>query len=73
MSTEEILQKLGVKEDEYMNALGVSKQGTTIVLKHNPRDMFLNACNIDILAVWGGNMDLQPVVDEVGAVIYIVM
>ena len=33
--------------------------------------MFLNACDIDILALWGGNMDLQPVVDEIGAVMYV--
>ena len=48
MSTEEILHKLSVKEDEYINALSISKQGTSIVLKRNPRDIFLNACNIDI-------------------------
>ena len=34
----------------------------------NVEDAFTNACNIDILSLWGRNMDLQPVVDDIGAV-----
>ena len=27
--------------------------------------------NIDILALWGGNMDLQLVIDEIAATMYV--
>ena len=33
--------------------------------------MFLNACNHDILALWGANIDLQFVANEVATVMYV--
>ena len=72
MSLETILQNINVNLNEYTEALKVSHKGTNIILKRNVEDVFTNACNIDILSLWGGgNMDLQPVVDDVGAVMYV--
>ena len=71
MSLETILQNINVNLNEYTEALKVSHKGTNIILKCNVEDVFTNACNIDILSPWGGNMDLQPVVDDVGAVMYV--
>ena len=57
--------------NEYTEALKVSQKGTNVILKHNVEDVFTNACNVDILSLWGENMDLQPVVDDVEAVMCI--
>ena len=71
-SLETVLQNVNVNLNEYTEALKVSQKGTNIILKHNIEDVFTNACNVDILSLWGGgNMDLQPVVDDVGAVMYV--
>ena len=37
----------------------------------NPQDVFINACNHDILSLWGGNMDLQYVINEITTVKYV--
>ena len=71
MTIDSILQGIGVDINVYTNALQVSKRGTNIILKCNIQDVFINQCNRDILILWGGNMDLQPVIDEVAAVMYV--
>ena len=42
-----------------------------MIVKQNPQDIFLNSCNHDILHLRGANGDLQYVVDEVAAVMYV--
>ena len=44
-----------------------------LILKHNIQDTFINRVNIDILNLWGGNMDLQMAIDDVAAVVYVCM
>ena len=73
ISLETILQNINVNLNECSEALKVSHKGTDIILKHNVEDVFTNACNVDIVYLWGGNMDLQPVVDDIGAVMYVYM
>ena len=70
-SLESVLDIINVNLNEYTEALKVSQKGTNIILKCNGQDVFTNACNVDILSLWDGNMDLQPVVDDVGAVMYV--
>ena len=36
-----------------------------------PQDIFINACNHNILALWGGNVDLQYVINETTTVKYV--
>ena len=66
-----MLEVIGVDLDVYMNALQMLMKGTTLILKHNIQDAFINGVNSDILNLWGGNMDLQLVVDDVAAVMYV--
>ena len=54
-----MLEIIGVDLDDYINALQISMKGTTVILKCNIQDAFINGLNSDILALWGGNMDLQ--------------
>ena len=58
--------------NEYTEAIKVSQKGTNIILKCNIQDVFTNACNVDIYYPYGGETwDLQPVVDDIGAVMYV--
>ena len=70
-SLETVLKNVNVNLNEYMEALKFSQKGKNIILKCNIKDVFTYACNVDILSLWGGNMDLQLVVDGVGAVMYV--
>ena len=54
-----------------MDALKVSPHGQTIILKRNPCDTYINPCNLDILHLWGGNVDLQHVIDKIATIMYV--
>ena len=70
MSMQEMLELIGVDLDCYTKALQMLMKGTTLILKRNIQDAFINGVNIDILNLWGGNMDLQMVIDDVAPVMY---
>ena len=70
-SIEQVLQSLELNIETYLQSLKVSQCGTSVILKQNVQDVFVNACNSDILSLWGGNMDLQIVTDEITAVMYL--
>ena len=55
-SLETVLQNVNLNLNEYMEALKVSQKGTNIILKCNIEDVFTNACNVDILSLWGGEI-----------------
>ena len=40
-------------------------------MKRNPQDVFINACNQDILSLWRENVDLQYVINEIATVKYV--
>ena len=40
-------------------------------MQQNPQDVFINACNYNILSFWGENVDLQYVSNEIATVKYI--
>ena len=40
-------------------------------MKRNIQDVFINACNLDVLHLWGGNTDVQYVLNEIAAVMYV--
>ena len=71
MSIPALLEKINVNIDTYMAALKVSQRGPNIILRRNVDDAFLNACNHDILTLWGANIDLQFVANEVATVMYV--
>ena len=70
-STQEFLQDINLHVDTYMEALQISHRGPNIILKQNPQDVFINACNQDILSLWRGNVDLQYVINEITTVKYV--
>ena len=58
-------------DETYMDALKISQKGPNIILKKNPQDVFINACNHDILFLWRGNVNLQYVINEIATVKYV--
>ena len=71
VSIEDLFSRLNINAETYMNALQISHKGPNIILKHNPKDVFINACNCDILNLWGGNVNLQYVINETATVMYV--
>ena len=70
-STQEFLQDINLDVETYMDALQISQRGPNVILKQNPRDVFINSCNKDILSFWRGNVDLQYVINEIATVKYV--
>ena len=67
----ELLHDIGVSPDSYAEAIGVSARGPSVVLRRSPCDAYINSCNPDILQLWGANVDLQYVTNEVATVMYV--
>ena len=55
ITLDDILNNIGLDVDRYINALN---------LEMEPCDTYINPCNLDILHLWGGNIDLQHITDE---------
>ena len=70
-SINDLCEQSGVSTEAYMSALSVSSKGYNIILKHDPCDIYINPSNRNILHLWGGNTDLQYVIDEVATVMYV--
>ena len=68
---QEFLQDINLHVDKYMEALQISHRGTNIILKQNPQDVFINACNQDILSLWRRTVDLQYVINEIATAKYV--
>ena len=71
MSTKHFLEEINLDVETYMHALKISQRGTNIILKQNPQDLFINACNHDILSLWRENVHLQYVINEITTVKYV--
>ena len=70
ISTQQLLQDINIDIVTYLDALKISKKGPNVILQQNPQDIFINACNHNILSLWGGNVDLQYVINEIATVKY---
>ena len=57
--------------DTYMEALGVSNRGNTVVLKRTPEECKINNYNKDVILAWQANMDLQYVLNAYACVMYV--
>ena len=71
ISLDELLSQVNISVEEYTNNLKVAHRGKNVILKRNPSDVFTNGCNLEILKLWGGNIDFQFVIDEYTTVMYI--
>ena len=71
ITVNELLHDVGVSPDSYAESIKVTSRGPTVVLRRSPCDAYTNSCNPDILRLWGVNVDLQYVTNEVATVMYV--
>ena len=71
LSLDDLLADNGLHVDIYMDALKISQKRPNVILKSNIQDVFINACNLEVLHLWGDNTDLQYVLNEIAAVMYV--
>ena len=71
ISTQDFPQDINLDVVTYIDALKISKRGPNVILQLKPTKCFINACNHDILSLWGGNVDLQYVINEIATVKYV--
>ncbi|XP_078345269.1 uncharacterized protein LOC144630776 [Oculina patagonica] len=72
ISFEELLAKLGVKEEEYILAIRSSLTRATIFLKRKPNELRINNYNNHCLLAWRANMDVQFILDIYSCAMYVV-
>ena len=68
---QEVLKLAKVSMKDYLEALGYSKQGCTIVLERDLDEILVNPFNTEWLRAHNGNMDLQVCLDFFSVVTYI--
>ena len=71
MSTQQFLQDINLDVETYMDALKILKRDPNVILELKPQAVFINACNHEILSLWGGNAYLQYVINEIATVKYV--
>ena len=71
LTLKEILEKCNLTQETYIQALKETTSKTTIILKREPTDCFINNYNQDLLSVWKANMDIQFVTDPWACAMYI--
>ena len=71
ISTQHFLQDINLDVETYVHALKISKRGPNVILQQRPQNVFINACNCDILSLWKGNVYLQYVINETATIKYI--
>ena len=72
--TEELndfLERIGIKLEDYMDALRISEKGVTIVLKRKLSEVFVNNYNPDFIYAWNGNIDVQLCSDPYAVTSYL--
>ena len=68
---EEFLNGLKIDKEVYKWALQISEKGTTIILKRNLKERFVNNYNPKFILAWQANMDLQFCIDTYAIVTYV--
>ncbi|XP_066288772.1 uncharacterized protein [Branchiostoma lanceolatum] len=71
-STDAILKEADLSAAEFCDAFNLMATRKQVVLRREPKDMWVNNYNPHLLRAWNGNMDIQYVLDAYSCVKYIV-
>ncbi|XP_066264724.1 uncharacterized protein [Branchiostoma lanceolatum] len=71
-STDDILKEAQLTTAQFCDALNLMATRKQVVLRREPKDMWVNNYNPHLLRAWNGNMDIQYVLDAYSCVRYIV-
>ncbi|XP_078328201.1 uncharacterized protein LOC144623627 [Crassostrea virginica] len=72
LSTQQLFEKLGITQEQFEEANKTLSKSTSVVLKRNPNEAWVNQYNRELLSCWNANMDIQFVTDAYACVVYIV-
>ena len=61
----------GVKYEDYLEALSVSKLGYSVIMRRDINECYVNNFNEHMIRSWDGNMDLQVVLDFFQVITYV--
>ncbi|XP_070566454.1 uncharacterized protein [Ptychodera flava] len=67
-----LFTSIGLTQDLFERACSVLTKKTSVVLKRESSDVWVNQYNEDLLRCWNGNMDIQFVVDAYSCIVYII-
>ena len=71
-TVQEVLEKAGVTEESYLQALRINKKGKSIIYQRTPEEININTYNPTVLRAWQANMDLQFVCNAYACIHYII-
>ncbi|XP_070540155.1 uncharacterized protein [Ptychodera flava] len=71
-TVESLFTSIGVTQDLFERACSVLTKKTSVVLKRESSDVWVNQYNKDLLRCWNANMDIQFVVDAYSCIVYII-
>ena len=57
--------------EEYLEALGTSKAGYSVVQQRDLDEIYINSYNAEWIRAWNGNMDIQVVLDYFAVITYV--
>jgi hypothetical protein len=66
-----MLEILDISSADYYTALSQNSHGTSIILKRNMNEIYVNNYNPEWLKAWDGNLDLQVCLDYYAVLTYI--
>ncbi|XP_049586415.1 uncharacterized protein [Syngnathus scovelli] len=67
----QLLAKCKLTTDEYMNCLHMTASSSSVVLKREPKDCWVNNYNRHLLLAWDGNLDIQYILNAYSCIAYI--
>ena len=71
MNFVEFLEKLDLSEKQYLNAIRLSLNHKTLLLKRSPSEIRVNCYNSNLLNAWQANINIQFVLDPYACAVYI--
>ncbi|CAI5670370.1 unnamed protein product [Oreochromis niloticus] len=71
MSLEQLLARCKLTHAEYERYLNKMNTRSTIILKRDPKDSWINSYNPHLLEAWNSNIDISFVLDAFGAANYL--
>merc|ERR1712035_258217 len=71
-SIDAIFSSIGINQSIFEKAFQLTTKKTSVVLKRNINDVWVNQYNKDLLRCWNANLDIQFVCDAYACVVYII-
>ncbi|KAM9812015.1 uncharacterized protein ACBT44_011392 isoform 3-T12 [Syngnathus typhle] len=67
----QLLAKCELTGDDFVNCLHLTASSSSVVLKREPKDCWVNYYNRHLLLAWDGNLDIQYILNAYSCIAYI--